>query len=207
MRMKIRIKNILILMLLLAAMPVNGMTPAEVLQKTVAKLDAAPGISARFIAKGDQGSLSGLVVMDGTRSYMEFPQQGRQWFDGKTMWTLNPNTREVTVSNPEPSELRDANPFLYLKGYNKEYRLFFSKRKEAGRYLVLLNPRGKSNVKAIEVAVNTTTFLPERFTVRMQDDQVSTVSISQLNLNKKCTAADFTFPAAKYKEYEIVDLR
>lgn len=195
------------MMLLLVVTPVKGMTPAEVLQKTVAKLDAAPGISSRFTAKGSQGSLSGTIVMDGTRSYMEFQQQGRQWFNGKTLWTLNPNTKEVTVSNPEPSELRDANPFLYLRDYSKEYRLFFSKRKEAGRYLVLLNPRGKSNVKAIEVAVNTRTFLPERFMVRMQDDQVSTVDISQLNLAKKCTAADFTFPAAKYKEYEIVDLR
>lgn len=193
-------------MLLSVVMPAFGMTPAEVLQNTVSKLDAAPGISAKFTVKGDQGSLSGTVLMDGNRSYMEF-QQGRQWFDGKTMWTLNPNTREVTVTNPEASELCDANPLLYLKDYNAKYRLFFSKRKEAGRYLVLLNPRTKSNVKAIEVAVNSKTFLPERIIVRTQDDQRSTVDISQLSFNKKIAATDFKFPAAQYKDYEIVDLR
>lgn len=194
-------------MLLSVVMPAFGMTPAEVLQKTVAKLDAAPGISAKFTVKGDQGSLRGTVLTDGNRTYMEFPQQGRQWFDGQTMWTLNHNTKEVTVTNPEAAELRDANPLLYLKGYNTQYRLFFSRRKEADRYLVLLNPRGKSNVKAIEVAVNSRTFLPERIIVRTQDDQRSTVNISQMNLNKKLAATDFKFPAAQYKDYEIVDLR
>ena len=114
----------------------------------------------------------------------------------------------MTVSTPEPVDIADANPLMYLNGYNSTYRLFFSKRKEAGKYLVLLNPRNKNaDIKAIEVAINTKTLLPERFIVRTNDDQRSTVYVTNLNLNGKLPAGTFTFPAAKYKDYEIVDIR
>lgn len=185
-----------------------AITPQEVMQQTVAKIKGAKGIAGNFRASGDQGSASGAFKFDGTRTYIESGQFGKQWFDGKTLWTLNPNTKEVTVSTPEPADVADANPLMYLNGYNSTYRLFFSKRKEAGKYLVLLNPRNKNaDIKAIEVAINTKTLLPERFIVRTNDDQRSTVYVTNLNLNGKLPAGTFTFPAAKYKDYEIVDIR
>lgn len=202
-----RIRSLIILMLLTVVIPAFGITPEEVMRKTVSKLESASGISAVVSVKGGMGDASAMVLMDGNRSFMESPQVGKQWFDGVNMWTLNPKTKEVTVSRPDPSELLDANPLLYLKEYEGRYRLYFSKRKESGRYLVLLNPRGKSDVKAIEVAVNNKTFLPERIILRSQDDVRSTVLISKLDLNRKFKAGEFNFPSNKYKDYEIVDLR
>lgn len=202
-----RIRSLIILILLTVVIPAFGITPEEVMRKTVSKLESASGISAVVSVKGGMGDGSATVLTDGNRSFMESPQVGKQWFDGVNMWTLNPKTKEVTVSRPDPSELLDANPLLYLKGYEGRYRLYFSKRKESGRYLVLLNPRGKSDVKAIEVAVNNKTFLPERIILRSQDDVRSTVLISKLDLNRKFKAGEFNFPSNKYKDYEIVDLR
>ncbi len=185
-----------------------AITPQEVMQQTVAKIKGAKGITGNFRAGGAQGSASGSFKFDGTRTYIESCQFGKQWFDGKTLWTLNPNTKEVTVSTPEPADVADANPLIYLNGYNSTYRLYFSKRKEAGKYLVLLNPRNKNaGIKAIEVAINTKTLLPERFIVRTNDDQRSTVYVTNLNLNGTLPQGTFTFPAAKYKDYEIVDIR
>lgn len=203
--MKIRIT--VLVTLLSVVIPSFGITPTEVLRKTVSKLDAASGIELTFRAESDQGTASGTIWMDGTRSYMNSRQFGSQWFDGKTMWTLNPKTHEVTVSNPEPSELQDANPLLYLQGYENKFRIFFSKRNEAGYYLVLLNPRGASDIKAIEVAVSKQTYLPERFIIRTSEDVRSYINVSNLNLNRKFKASDFIFPASKYKDYEIVDIR
>ena len=168
-----------------------AITPQEVMQQMVGKIKGAKGITGNFRVSGDQGSAAGSFKFDGTRTYIESGQFGKQWFDGKTLWTLNPNT-----------------PLIYLNGYNSTYRLFFSKRKEAGKYLVLLNPKNKNaDIKAIEVAIDTKTLLPERFIVRTNEDIRSTVYITNLNLNGKLPQSTFTFPAAKYKDYEIVDIR
>lgn len=186
-----------------------AVTPQEVMQQTVSKIKGAKGITGNFRAAGDRGAVAGSFKFDGKRTYIESNQFGKQWFDGKTLWTLNPKTREVTVSTPESADIADINPLMYLNGYDGSFRLFFSKRKEAGKYLVLLNPRNTKNtdIKAIEVAVDSKTMLPERFIIRMDDDTRSTVYITNLNLNGKLPQATFTFPAAKYKDYEIVDIR
>ena len=84
----------------------------------------------------------------------------------------------------------------------------FSARKEAGRYLVLLNPvRKGTGIKAVEVAVNAKTMLPERVMIRMSDNKVTTIRVVSLNLSKKVSAGDLKYPAASMKGYEIVDLR
>lgn len=193
---------------LLAVMPAYAITPQEVMQKAVAKIKGASGISGKFNAKGENGSVSGAFRFDGKRSYIETPNIGKSWFDGKDMWTVNDNNKEITISRPEASELKDANPLLYVTGYSDDYRLFFSKRKEKGRYLVLLNPRhAGSDVKAIEIAIDDRTFMPERLIIRSSNDARSTVNFSNLTYTRKFMNSDFTFPAARYSGYETVDLR
>lgn len=207
--MNIKIKNriLLVIAMLFMTLQCMAITPQEVMAMMTNKLNSAAGISGSFVTKGAAGGLSGKFKFDGKRSYLETPAGFRQWYDGRSLWALNPNSKEVTLSIPEPSELKDANPLLYLQGYQQQYRLFFSKRKDNGRYLVLLNPRQKSSIKAIEVAVNKNTMLPERLIIRDNDDRRTTITISGLKLNNKFRVADFTYPATQFKGYELIDLR
>ena len=64
-----------------------AVTPQEVMQQTVAKIKGAKGITGNFRASGDQGSASGAFKFDGTRTYIESGQFGKQWFDGRTFGT------------------------------------------------------------------------------------------------------------------------
>lgn len=197
------LRFLLTLLMSLVTLCSAAITPQQVMQSVTQKINAG-GVSGKFVS----GNVSGSFKFDGRRSYVELQNGAKSWFDGRNMWTLNPSAREVTLVYPESDELRDANPMLYLRDYSNNYRLFFSKRKETGRHLILLNPKsGKDMIKAVEVAVNSSTMLPERFIVRDRQDKVTTVIVKGLRTGMRFNASDFTFPQKKYNNYELIDLR
>ena len=193
---------------LAASLNVLAITPEEVMAKAVSKIESAPGIAGRYTAGGDLGSASGSFRFDGRRAFMESPQGGKSWYDGRNLWTLNPRTKEVTISIPDREELMAVNPMLYVTGYRQGYRLFFSKKTDPGKYLVLLNPKkGGTGIKAIEIGINKGNFMPEHILVRDESDRRTLINLRNLSYTRKFMNSDFTFPAAKYKGYETVDLR
>jgi len=135
-------------------------------------------------------------------------QGGTTWYDGHNMWTANHTSKEITIVEPTQQEVRESNPFSYLESYKSEYNVFFSRRKESTRHLVLLNPKNKgSEIKAVEIAINKKTYLPERFIIRDRNDRVTTVEVTSLKLMGKQTVSTFTCPVNNMKDYEVVDLR
>lgn len=184
----------------------QALTPAEVLSKSVAKINNAASIDCKFALSGSNGSLNGSLSAHGRKFRLTTPA-GSTWYDGTNMWTANPKSKEITLVNPTESEVNESNPFAYLSSYKSQYNLFFSKRKDNGRYLVLLNPKKKNaDIKAVEVAVNKKTFLPERFIIRDRNDNVTTVTVQSLSL-KSSGAGSFTCPVQSMSDYELIDLR
>lgn len=124
------------------------------------------------------------------------------------MWTANPASKEITLVEPTQQEVRESNPFSYLDGYKATYNIYFSRRKDSARHLVLLNPKAKnSDIKAVEIAVNKKTYLPERFIIRDRNDRVTTIEITSLKLTGKSPDATFVCPVKQMGDYEVVDLR
>lgn len=205
-----KIYNLILTVLLLAGIGVPPMasaqTPAEVLGRAAARIEGSRGISCRFTVKGGSNTLEGNLVSAGKKFCITTPGAST-WYDGKTMWTVNPSTKEVTITEPTAQEVAETNPLSYLHGYNTAFRLFFSRRKEKGRHLVLLNPRKEgTGVKAVEIAIDSQTYNPVKMTIRFDDDRRSTVGISELS-RKAVSPSSFVFPAEKYRGYEMVDLR
>ncbi len=201
-------KKILFLLIALFVMSsaCMALTPAEVLDKAVNKLNTAGTIDCKFVLSGANGNINGSLSVQGRKFRMTTPL-GSSWYDGVNLWSSNPKTKEITLVNPSDAEVREANPFSYLSSYKSEFRLFFSKRKDAKRYLVLLNPKTRnSDIKAVEVAVNKQTFLPERFIIRDRNDNITTINVQSLSL-KKNSGESFKCPVANMSDYELVDLR
>lgn len=200
-------KLLLLLVSIITAVPAFALTPQQVIQKSASRLKGAPGIVCSFSVSGALGNMKGTLKASGNRFALTAPA-ATTWYDGKTMWTANHSTKETTVTIPTASEVAESNPLSYISGSGNQYRMAFSARKEAGRYLVLLNPvRKGTGIKAVEVAVNAKTMLPERVMIRMSDNKVTTIRVVSLNLSKKVSAGDLKYPAASMKGYEIVDLR
>lgn len=199
-------KYLLLFLMAVTALWCNAETPAEVLQKSLSKLKGASGISCSFSGKGSAGSLYGKFEAKGNKFHITTPQ-GETWYDGTTMWTLSKATKEVTIVTPTAQEISEVNPLAYLNAPVADYRLFFSKRKDAANYLVLLNPKKKnSGIKAVEIGINKKSFIPVHVMVKDNHNSVSSVNISGVTL-KNISDGVFKFNAKSYPGYEIVDLR
>ena len=112
------------------------------------------------------------------------------------------------VINSDTEEVLEVNPMAYLRNFSKDYFSAFSKKKADGKHIVLLNPRKKGGqIRAIEITVDATTFLPEKFIVRTMDNKRTYLTIRSLRLDASYPSSTFTYPASSYKDYMVIDLR
>lgn len=179
----------------------------QILDHAVAKIKKASSVDCRFSIKSDNQSVAGSLNMADNKFKLESPY-ATTWFDGLKMWTANPKTKEITLVNPTDRELKESNPLQYLQGYKHDYNVFFSKRKDTRRYLVLLNPKTKnSDIKAVEIALNKITLLPERLIIRDKNDKRTTVIISAMKVESKVDPNKYVCPVQSMTDYEVIDLR
>lgn len=209
MNRNISIRIIVSLICILGAItPAFSQSAVTILDKVVTKLKNSKSVQCSFSVEGNGSSaINGSLIASGNNFRLESPA-GTTWHDGKSMWTSNNSTKEITIVEPSAAEIRETNPFAYLDQYKREFVLFFSRRKDPSHHLVLLNPRFKnSDIKAIEIAVNKKTMLPDRFIIRDRNDKVSTITINSLNLGSNVKANEFVCPVSSMKGYEIIDMR
>lgn len=180
---------------------------ASILDRAVAKIKNAGGVECSFKLQGSSAASCGTLSMAGNKFRLS-TSKFNTWFDGKNMWTANDDTREITLVNPTSQEIRESNPLEYLKDYKSQYNVYFSKRKDNARHLILLNPKTKGgNIIAVEIAVNKKTLLPERLIIRDRNDVRTTVNISGMTLGSKRNSSWFVCPVKSMGGYELIDLR
>lgn len=204
-----RLRLLLLLALMAAGIAiVSAQNAAQVLDKAVTKVRKASSVNCGFrIESKGSAALSGTFESSAGKFRLKTPA-GTTWYDGRDMWTSNPRTKEITVVKPSDAEVSEVNPFAYLDSWKSKYVVGFSRRKDAARHLVVINPKDRnSDIKAVEIAVNKKTYLPERFIIRDRNDNVSTVYINTLTLTAKNAASLFECPVGSMSDYEVVDLR
>lgn len=182
-------------------------TAQSVFEKAVGKISGTSGLNTSFKINSPEGNISGSLKISGKKFRLD-TSYGSTWYDGKNMWTSNKSSHQITLVNPTVSEITEVNPFAYIDSSKGKYKIAFSRRTESGRYLLLLNPKNsKENYKAVEIAVNKKTYLPERFIIRDKNDKITTVNINSLTLNGKYKDKEFICPVESMSDYEFVDLR
>lgn len=179
----------------------------QVLENSLTKLKNAKGISCDFTLNADGNTVKGTLKSTGKKFVIQTPM-GTTWYDGKSMWTSNAATHEITLVTPQASEVAEANPLAYMHGNTSQYAIGLSSRTDANSYLVLLNPKQKnSQIKAVEISVNKKSKLPSRIIVRDRNDRRSTLTVTRINTSSSFPASTFVCPVASMKGYELVDLR
>ena len=203
------IKRILLIIAILALSAQGGFSQSsyDILRKAAVKIEAAKGVQCSFTLKSGEHSTDGTLKSQGERFHLQTPVS-TTWYDGSRMWVLNPSTHETTLYIPDTEEVLEVNPMAYLRNFSKDYFSAFSKKKADGKHIVLLNPRKKGGqIRAIEITVDATTFLPEKFIVRTMDNKRTYLTIRSLRLDASYPSSTFTSPASSYKDYMVIDLR
>lgn len=206
-RMKCRLLLVLALLLAGVGMSANAAdTARQVLDKAVAAMKNAHGISADFKLSQQGRTVSGKYRAKGAR-FSIVTSGAAAWYDGKTLVNWSAQTGEATKSTPSQFELRDTNPLLYLSAAN-DYNVAFAQSPNASVKTLALTPKKRgTGVKSIRIMLNSASLTPRWMNVDLANGGKVIIELSNLSLKASVTNADFIFPAKKYPKAKIVDLR
>lgn len=187
------------------AVPTGSAT--AVASEVAAKLRNTPGLKAEFRIDADGHKVTGSLLASGNK-FRIMSGAWSSWYDGSSLYTLNPRTKETTVVRPTPSELVEANPLLFVNGASDRYTVAFSSHQPEGKYMIVLTPTRKGeSIKSVFITVDRRSLRPESIVVTGSDGSVSTLTVTSLQLNMKIGGGIFIYPKSKYPGFKIVDLR
>lgn len=132
------------------------------------------------------------------------------YYDGKTEYVHLIKEKEVNVSEPKEEEIKDINPLLMLKSYQKDYKMKFIGESRMNNKIVeevdlYPNDRSKS-FSILKVYIDKETSLPVSIKTKGKngiDTILNIVSYSFTNLDDK----NFVFDFNSNKDVEVIDLR
>ncbi len=178
---------------------------ASVLKAASERLRKAPSVTATLTITADDRPVTGHLTLSGNRFALTTPQ-GSTWFDGKTLWSHSVSTREVNISEPDPSELAEINPLVMidtsLSGYST--RLVKSSPDKIVE-MTPVKPRGSDIQKAV-ITISAKTGWPSSIVLTVNNRPV-TVTFDKVTVGKALTGKEFTFNPALFPNATINDLR
>ena len=183
-----------------------AVTADQVMQKASATLTSPASVTVSFGVINGGSSGSGIAVMSNRRFYLTLGAM-TVWYNGKTQWTANSNTREVSITTPLEEEIFETNPFVVLSQYKKDYTCKLAKSK-AGVYSVTLTPKNKNTMlKSGTLIVSAKDWRPIKLTGVTRSGDKFVLSISSIKAGGKLPDSRFSYNASAFKGYEVIDLR
>lgn len=190
-----------------AASALGAETADGMLKKAAAAINGAGGLTASFTLDYGQQKMTGSLKASG-KKFALLTSSTSTWYDGKSMWTYNPNSNETTLMIPTAQEVSEANPLSIVNSYSASFTASFAKTQQKGSKTIVLTPKSKkSGYKSVHITIPDGQSFPTKLVVIPSSGQKVTVSISQVKHGQKLTDATFVYPKSKYPKAEIVDLR
>ncbi len=205
-----RINAIIILALLAILVPLNlraAQTAMQVLTRTSELLRRSEGITIGFNMSAGGNSVKGTLKAAGRSFSIVSPAMGA-WFDGKCMWTLNPRTKETTLTIPTPEEIAETNPLVMISSNASNFTASYAKTQpKSGKKIVLVPKKRSFGVKSLTVTFSAGSQYPSEISVTGNNGSTTKVQITSVNTKSALKAADFSYPKEKYPSVPVIDLR
>jgi len=185
----------------------------KVLDKFSAAASSAPSVSMKFLmVTVDQmekttDSLTGSVLLCRDSYKLDLPEN-IIWFDGQTSWSYLPAEQEVTITKPSKKDNSfQSQPSLIFSMYKKGYKTRLVEEKPDSFTIDLYPVDIKTDMIRVRLIISKPSHTLKSVEYKKRDGVTSTLIISEYDLTKIPEAGIFTFPAEKYKNAEIVDMR
>ena len=203
-------KHIYIMMCILAlGLPLSteAITADQVLAKTVAKINGSPSISASFTATtGDGARTTGTYTMSG-RCFSLVSNDYASWYDGSNLWSYSRASGETSLSAPTADELIEINPLEVISSSSKSFKAKLLKQ-DSSKYTLELTPvRKDASVSRAIVTISAQTWLPVSVDASFSNSARMSIAIPSAKIGNALPKSAFTYPAARYKGVEVIDLR
>lgn len=181
------------------------LTPAQAVNKGALALRNAKGIKIEFSINAGGKNANGVLISKGQKFMIESPV-GSSWYNGISLYTYNPRTKETTLTKPTAAELSEANPLSYIHG-NAAYVATDMPEKKGKRMIRLTPNKSGLGVKNVVLTVDPTTCLPEVISITMDNGVSTTITVKSLQLDALPNAKVFEYPKSKFPQVEVIDMR
>lgn len=175
----------------------------EIMDKTAANVKQSGGISAVF-----SGTQNGTIQLKGEMFHL-VSGGIESWFDGKTQWSYVEENEEVNISNPDPEDLQNINPYALLSFYEKGYHYRYGgtkTRNGVSGYEIVLTPQIPGNIQMLTLFISKD-YLPLYIKIESKSQEPQIISIDSYQLHQSFSDSNFKFDSKKYPKAEIIDLR
>ncbi|WP_066220620.1 LolA family protein [Formosa haliotis] len=148
----------------------------------------------------------GDVVMEGEKYILNILGITRI-FDGKTLYSINPEDEEVTISTEDPNDENSITPSKMLSFYSEGYTFKMDKEQNIkGRkiqYVKLIPMDSNSEINHVLLGIDPQTNHIYNLIEVGKNGTQTTLTVTAFKTNETLSKALFTFDKNKYKNYYI----
>jgi outer membrane lipoprotein carrier protein len=187
----------------------------EILDKASAKIKSYKSLQVSFTyqlqdAQGtSQGSKKGNASMKGNKYLVQLSGQ-EIYCDGKTIWTYDKSSNEVTVTKVDPSSTTISPQKLFTNFYDKDFLYKVNGEQKVGVKTLVeieMTPNDKSqNFHKVYLYVDKKSYIVSPIKVLDKNGNRYIYTVVGLNGNAGLTDASFLFDKSKHPGVEVVDL-
>lgn len=194
---------LLSLVLLLFTFGARAQTAQTVLDKTAANL-SKDCISITYIMSGAQSGNGNLTIQG--KKFVAMTSQGKAWFDGKTLWSMPNNAKEVDVTTPTAKEIAEINPLNFIILYKKGYTAKIETKGESHEVRQTATD-SRHYIKECYLTVNKNSYLPQIVRLQIGKSGWTTIKLSSIKKSGKKSDSFFRFDTKQYPKVSVNDLR
>jgi len=187
----------------------------EILDKASAKIKSYKSLQVVFTyqlqdAQGtSQGTKKGTAAMKGIKYVVQLSGQ-EIYCDGKTIWTYDKSSNEVTITKVDPSSTTISPQKLFTNFYDKDFLYKVNgEQKTGGKTLVEIEmtPNDKTqNFHKVYLYVDKKTYIVSPIKVLDKNSNRYIYTVVSMNGNAGLTDASFLFDKTKHPGVEEVNL-
>lgn len=189
----------------------------QILDRASAKIKAFKAIQASFTLNlqdgqgNSQGTKKGTILMKGSKYKVDITGQ-EIYNDGKTNWTYDKSSNEVTITKPDPSSNSLTSPQkLFTNFYDKDFLYKVNGEQKLGGKTVQeieMTPIDKTrNFHKIYLYIDKKSNMVTSLKILDKNGNRYIYTINSLNGKASISDASFTFDKTKYPGVDEVDLR
>ena len=183
-----------------------AITAEQVLGKVASALTKPASVTVTFAYSGNGQTGNGNMTVC-RRLFTYNAGDLTVWYDGKTQWALARSAKEVSVTEPEESELIESNPFMIISNYKNLYTAKLMSAPK-GYYKIALTAKSRrAAVRTAVLTVNATTFIPTLIEATMGQNVKTTIHVKSFSKGKALPQSYFRFSSGQHKDIKVNDLR
>lgn len=210
--MKIRIRITILFALLFTGTLYAQNNAQGLLKKTLDKMSSYKNFKSdlTYSMVNKQNNIhekkTGTILVEGDKFRIEIMGQ-IIISDGKDMWTVIKDSKEVMLSTLDPNDPSNVSPTKILEEYSDYKAKFERGQRKRTLKTLLLTSKKKAAFDKVTIVIDASRFLVKQFSLYDNDGNVFTYDIYNFKANINFPKDTFTYNPREFPGYELEDMR